>query len=105
MVSSIGADDPPAGSEAMRPYLEAKADADAALVDSGLEYTIVRPGRLTNDDATGRVAIGDHLEIADVTRDDVAAVLAGVLDQPRTVGRTFVVVNGNVPIAQALSRL
>lgn len=105
MVSSIGADDPSAGSEAMRPYLEAKADADAALVDSGLEYTIVRPGRLTNDEATGRVAIGDHLEIADVTRDDVAAVLAGVLDQPRTVGRTFVVVNGNVPIAQALSRL
>jgi uncharacterized protein YbjT (DUF2867 family) len=49
MVSSIGADDPAAGSEAMRPYLEAKAEADAALRSSGLDFTIVRPGRLTNE--------------------------------------------------------
>jgi uncharacterized protein YbjT (DUF2867 family) len=105
MVSSIGADDPSAGSEQMRPYLQAKAAADAALAASGLDFTIVRPGRLTNGPGTGRVAVGERLERADVTRDDVAAVLAGVLDQPRTVGRTFVVVNGNVPIAQALSRL
>jgi uncharacterized protein YbjT (DUF2867 family) len=79
IVSSIGADDPSAGSEAMRPYLQAKADADAALASSGLDYTIVRPGHLTDDPGTARVAVGERLEYADITRDDVAAVLVGVL--------------------------
>jgi uncharacterized protein YbjT (DUF2867 family) len=105
MVSSIGADDPSAGSEAMRPYLQAKADADAALAESGLDYTIVRPGRLTNDAGTARVAVGERLEIDDIPRDDVAAVLVGVLGEPRTVGRTFVVVQGDAPIPQALTQL
>jgi uncharacterized protein YbjT (DUF2867 family) len=105
MVSSIGADDPSAGSEAMRPYLQAKADADAALAESGLDYTIVRPGRLTNDAGTARVAVGERLEIDDIPRDDVAAVLVGVLSEPRTVGRTFVVVQGDAPIPQALTQL
>jgi uncharacterized protein YbjT (DUF2867 family) len=105
MVSSIGADDPSAGSEQMRPYLQAKADADAALAASGLDFTIVRPGRLTNEPGTRRVAVGERLERADVTRDDVAAVLVAALDEPRTVGRTFVLVNGDLPIAQALSQL
>src|SRR3954453_9605401 len=52
MGSSIGADEPSAGSEEMRPYLEAKHDADEALVASGLDYTIVRPGILTDDQGT-----------------------------------------------------
>src|SRR3954470_13676932 len=91
IVSSIGADDPSGGSEAMRPYLEAKAQADAAVVASGLDWTIVRPGGLTNGPGTGRVGVGERLERAEVTREDVAAVIVGVLDEPRTIGRTFVV--------------
>jgi uncharacterized protein YbjT (DUF2867 family) len=105
IVSSIGADDPSGGSEAMRPYLEAKAEADAAVAESGLDWTIVRPGVLTNEPGTARVAVGERLERAEVTRDDVAAVLVGVLDEPGTVGRTFVVVNGEVPIPDALRQL
>jgi uncharacterized protein YbjT (DUF2867 family) len=105
MVSSIGADDPSAGAEAMRPYLEAKAEADAALAASGLDFTIVRPGRLTNDTGTAQVAVGEDLGRADITRDDVAAVLVAVLDEPRTVGRTFVVVQGDAPIVDALRQL
>jgi uncharacterized protein YbjT (DUF2867 family) len=105
MVSSIGADDPDAGSEPMRPYLQAKADADAALMESGLDYTIVRPGRLTNEPGTARVAVGERLEIDDIPRDDVAAVLVAVLDERRTVGRTFVVVRGDAPIPEALAQL
>jgi len=105
MVSSIGADDPGGGSEAMRPYLQAKADADAALAESGLDFTIVRPGRLTNDPGTARVAVGERLEIADIPREDVAAVLVGALDERRTVGRTFVVVQGDTPIVDALRQL
>jgi uncharacterized protein YbjT (DUF2867 family) len=105
MVSSIGADNPAGGSEAMRPYLEAKAAADAAVVDSGLEYTIVRPGGLTNDPGTGSVAAGPGLGFGSISRDDVAAVLAGALDEPQTIGKTFVVVEGDTPIATALAQL
>ena len=105
MVSSIGADNPSAGGEAMRPYLEAKAEADAALADSGLDYTIVRPGALTNDPGTSRVSAGPDLARAEITRDDVASVIVAALDEPRTVGKTFVVVSGETPIPSALAQL
>jgi uncharacterized protein YbjT (DUF2867 family) len=105
IVSSIGADDPAGGSEAMRPYLEAKAEADAAVAASGLDFTIVRPGMLTNDPGTSRVSAGPGLARAEVTRDDVAAVIVGVLDEPRTIGKTFVLVGGDTPIPTALAQL
>jgi uncharacterized protein YbjT (DUF2867 family) len=105
MVSSIGADDPASASGPMRPYLEAKAQADAALSASELDWTIVRPGMLTDDPGTGLVAVGPELGRGPVTRDDVAAVLVGCLDEPRTVGKTFVLLQGQTPIAQALASL
>lgn len=105
MVSSIGADDPSAGSDAMRPYLEAKADADAAVAESDLDWTIVRPGMLTDDPGTGLVAVGPALDRGPIARDDVAAVLAACLDTPSTIGQTFVLVQGDLPIADALAVL
>jgi uncharacterized protein YbjT (DUF2867 family) len=105
MVSSIGAGDPEAGAEAMRPYLRAKADADAALAASDLDWTILRPGRLTDDAGTGLVEVGMSLERGAVTRDDVAAVLAACLDEPRTMGKTFELMQGETPIAEALAAL
>jgi uncharacterized protein YbjT (DUF2867 family) len=105
MVSSIGAGDPSSASGPMRPYLEAKAEADAALSASDLDWTIVRPGMLTDDPGTGLVWVGEEERRAAVTRDDVAAVLAGCLDEPRTVGRTFVLLQGETPIAEALASL
>lgn len=105
MVSSIGADDPSAGSEAMRPYLEAKADADAAVAESDLDWTIVRPGMLTDDPGIGLVAVGPALDRGPIARDDVAAVLAACLDTPSTIGQTFVLVQGDLPIADALAVL
>jgi uncharacterized protein YbjT (DUF2867 family) len=105
MVSSIGADDPSGGSEAMRPYLEAKGAADAALQASGLDWTIVRPGGLTNDPGTSKVTVGPTLEYASIARDDVAAVIVASLDEPRTIGKTFVLVNGDTPIPTALAQL
>ena len=105
MVSAIGAGDPAAGSDAMRPYLQAKAEADAALARSGLDYTIVRPGRLTDEPGTGRVEAGPRVARGDGPRDDVAAVLAAVLEAPGTVGLTFNVVGGEVPIDEAVRAL
>jgi uncharacterized protein YbjT (DUF2867 family) len=105
MVSSIGAGDPSSASGPMRPYIEAKAEADAALSASDLDWTIVRPGMLTDDPGTGLVWVGDEERRAAVTRDDVAAVLAGCLDEPRTVRRTFVLLQGETPIAEALASL
>jgi uncharacterized protein YbjT (DUF2867 family) len=105
MISAMGAREPGAGSGAMRPYLQAKADADAALAASDLEWTIVRPGMLTDDPGTGMVRIADALERGSVTRDDVAAVLAGCLDEPRSVRQAFDLVQGETPIAEALAAL
>ena len=106
MISSMGAGDPASGGEAMRPYLEAKAEADAALVASDLDWTIVRPGRLNDGPGTGLVRAAPSLgQLGDITRDDVAAVLAACLDEPRTVRATFEVLQGETPIAQALAAL
>jgi uncharacterized protein YbjT (DUF2867 family) len=106
MISSMGAGDPASGGEVMRPYLEAKAEADAALVASDLDWTIVRPGRLNDGPGTGLVRAAPSLgQLGDITRDDVAAVLAACLDEPRTVRATFEVLQGETPIAQALAAL
>ena len=91
-----------AAGEVWKAYVEAKRDADAALRASTLAWTILRPGRLTDDPATGLVALGPDVTRADVTRADVAAVLAAVLDRPDTVGKQWNLVGGDVPIAQAV---
>jgi uncharacterized protein YbjT (DUF2867 family) len=102
MVSSIGAEAPEAGGS-MQPYLQAKAEADAYVVASGLDCTIVRPGSLTDDPGTGLVRatreLGHH---GPVPRDDVAAVLAACLTTPATIGVTFELFAGDTPIAEAL---
>jgi uncharacterized protein YbjT (DUF2867 family) len=106
MVSAMGAADPASGSEAMRPYLDAKAEADAAVAASDLDWTIVRPGGLTNDPGTGLIEAAPSLgRRGTITRDDVAAVLVACLDEPRTVRATFDVLEGETPIAEALGAL
>ena|SRR5947209_640979 len=105
MVSAMGAADPPAeGGDVFGEYLRAKARADRELAASGLDYTIVRPGRLTDDAPTGLVRIGERLSRGAIPRADVAAVLLAVLDEPRTAGRAFDLVSGDTPIAEALLR-
>ncbi len=100
MVSSINADPNHPGDDTFSVYLRAKGEADAELAASGLDYTIVRPGPLTNDPGTGRVALDAGR--GDVTRDDVAAVLAAALHEPDTIGRTFDLSGGETPIDEAL---
>jgi uncharacterized protein YbjT (DUF2867 family) len=106
IVSSIGAHDPPQTDEGMGPYLRAKHDADEALIASGLDYTIVRPGSLTDDPGSGRVRVETEMGHSDsIPRDDVAATLAVCLDEPVTVKRAFEVFSGDEEIEAALRSL
>ena len=86
-----------------RAYVEAKRDADAALRDSGLDWTILRPGRLTDDDGTGLVALGEDVERGEIPRADVAAVVVAVLDDPTSIGRQWNVVGGQTPVDEAVA--
>jgi uncharacterized protein YbjT (DUF2867 family) len=104
MVSAISVDRPQEWSEEMRPYYEAKADADRALLESGLDYTIVRPGWLTDDPGTGLVTVGTDLD-GQVPRDDVAATLLAVLETPSTIGKVFELISGDTPIDEAVRSL
>jgi len=106
IVSSMGTDNPPSGDDVFEIYLRAKADADKALAASGLDHTIVRPGRLTDDPGTGRIAAAEHLgRRGEIPRDDVAATLLAVLDEPSTIGKTFEEISGDDEIAAALRAL
>lgn len=105
MISAMGAAAPPDGDEVFSVYLRAKARADQALADSDLDWTIVRPGHLTNGPGTGRVWAAEHVERGEIARDDVAEVVLAVLDDPRTTGVTFEVVSGDTPITAAVAGL
>jgi len=84
------------------PYAEAKAAADAHLRASALRWTILGPGRLTLEPATGRIALGPEAAKGEVTRQDVALVAAACLADDSTIGRTIEFNNGDVPIAEAI---
>ena len=105
IVSALGAADPPlSGGDVFGEYLRAKGAADRALADSGLDYTIVRPGRLTDDRPSGQVALGD-VDGGEIPRADVAAVLAASLTADNTIGKTFGLVSGTQAIDDALASL
>jgi uncharacterized protein YbjT (DUF2867 family) len=84
------------------PYAEAKTTADAYLVSTGLDWTILRPSLLTDEPGTGRIETGTDLVERAVSRDDVAAVAAYVLDAPETAGRIIDFNSGDIAIADAL---
>jgi uncharacterized protein YbjT (DUF2867 family) len=106
MVSSMGAANPPAeGGDVFGEYLRAKAKADRELQASGLDYTIVRPGSLTDDPPIGKVTIGQGLDRGEIPRPDVVEVLAAVLPAHNAVGRAFELVSGETPIEEAVAGL
>jgi nucleoside-diphosphate-sugar epimerase len=106
MVSSIGSNHPERWTKEMEPYQKAKADADKFLMESGLDYTIVRPGGLTDDPGTGKVKVAEDVgESGTVTRDDVALVLAELLTADNTIGKAFDLLNGETPVAEAIAAL
>ena len=106
-VSAINVDEPVPDDTApvWAAYVAAKRDADAALRDSGLDWTIIRPGRLTDDEPTGRVELGERVERAEVPRGDVAAVLAEVIDTGAGIGAQWNLVSGDTPVVDEVARL
>ncbi len=102
MVSSMGANPGREGDDTFSAYVRAKGKADAELQASGLDYTIVRPGRLTDEPGIGRVALGERVGRGQVSRDDVAAVLAALLRERAAVGRTLELVADDTPVDEAV---
>ena len=101
MISAMHAEEP-RGDEVFQTYLRAKSEADQALRRSGLDYTIIRPGRLTNDPGRGRVRLDVHLPRGEIPRADVAAVVAHVLEMQATVGCQFDLTSGEQDIVEAV---
>ncbi|SDY22241.1 SDR family oxidoreductase [Salimicrobium album] len=96
MLSSMAADRPEAGSREIKHYLFAKHRADEYLKNSGIPYTIVRPGPLTSEAGTGKVFLNEHVNGGNsISRDDVASVLVEALMQPKAENRSFDVVEGD----------
>ncbi|MEU4954830.1 SDR family oxidoreductase [Streptomyces lavendulae] len=103
MVSSMGADARHDGGEVFDFYLRAKGEADDHLrTRLGLEWTILRPGALTNDAGTGLVRLEARTGPGSVPREDVAAVLAELVDTPATAGLTLELVSGSTPVSVAV---
>jgi uncharacterized protein YbjT (DUF2867 family) len=106
MLSAMGAADPEAGPEAMRPYLRAKARADEHLQDSTLDYTVIRPGSLTEDEGTGAIEAAEKLgRRGEIPREDVARTFAAALENENTYHKTFEILAGDTPIREALRGL
>src|SRR5215208_5305186 len=103
MVSAMGAADPESGSEAMQPYLFAKARADASLQESGLDYTIVRPASLTDDPANGTVDAAPSLgKRGKNRREDTSRTIFATLKAQTTYGKTFDDVAGDTPVEEPI---
>ena len=103
MISAMGLDTP-RGNDVFQVYQKAKAEADEALINSGLNYTIIKPGRLTDDEGTGKVNVGD-LEGGEIPREDVASVIAASLENESTYRKSFDLLEGDEPINEALNQL
>jgi uncharacterized protein YbjT (DUF2867 family) len=103
VVSSMGADPAHQGNEIFDAYLRAKGEADEYVRSrEALDWTILRPGALTNDAGTGLVRLEAATGRGSVPREDVAAVLAELVDTPATAGLTLELISGSAPVAVAV---
>jgi uncharacterized protein YbjT (DUF2867 family) len=106
MISSRGAQNPDNGPERIKPYLVAKHAADNALRASNLNYTILQPGRLLDEQGTGLITTQrpQASEKQVISRDDVALAATFCLEQDATFKETFELFKGDTPILKALGR-
>ncbi|HBL95192.1 MULTISPECIES: SDR family oxidoreductase [unclassified Hyphomonas] len=86
-------------------YMAMKRRADAALAQSGIDYVILRPGTLKDDDGDGKVMAGRAITYGDVARGNVAATLAELIDVPEITNEIIELTNGETPVSDAVARL
>ncbi|MFC7322054.1 SDR family oxidoreductase [Halobacillus campisalis] len=104
MLSSMLADRPESGPSGMKHYLYAKHRADEHLKQSGLDYTIVRPGGLTNEPGTGCVMLQENMNnFGEIPREDVAETIAHLISVPKAENKSFDLISGSDPIKELLS--
>ncbi|MCG2430996.1 SDR family oxidoreductase [Aequorivita xiaoshiensis] len=105
MLSSMGADNPEMSSE-LKDYLKAKQNADQHLMNSGLEYSIVRPGALNNEAGKGKIVLESKLnQEGEISRQDVAETLVGSLESSVARNKTFEILQGDTQIKSALEKI
>lgn len=106
MLSTMGADNPESREEKMQPYMRAKGKADDRLRDSSLDYTIIRPGRLTDDEGAGNIDAAESLgRYGEIPREDVARTFAAALEAENTHGKTFEILSGDTSIEEAVKSI
>ncbi|WP_216699200.1 SDR family oxidoreductase [Arthrobacter sp. H14] len=103
-ISAISVDEPVSAdaNEQWTAYVKAKKDADDSLKSTSLQWTILRPGGLTDDPGTGKIELAEKLERGQIPREDVAATVVAVLDQPESQGHVWELVGGETPITDAV---
>jgi uncharacterized protein YbjT (DUF2867 family) len=105
-VSAWGVDAPVDDADPVwKAYVEAKRDADAALRESTLDWTILRPGGLTTEEGTGRVTLGESVPRGSIAREDVATLIAVALAEAGSIGKQWEVIGGDTPIEEAVRAL
>ncbi|MEU0541721.1 SDR family oxidoreductase [Nocardia sp. NPDC005978] len=105
-ISTMGAGKPAAGGdESWIAYIDAKTQAEDDLRARDLDWTILRPGRLTDEPATGQVQLADSVAAGSIPRADVAAVLAELLITGAGARRTLELISGTEGIDKAVSAL
>lgn len=96
LISSMGVDDADSSEDdGFRAYLQAKKAAEDDLRRRDLDWTVLRPGRLTDDAGTGKVRLEPSVSYGSVPRDDVAATIVALLDEPSSSGLTLELVSGD----------
>ncbi|MBK8294256.1 MAG: SDR family oxidoreductase [Solirubrobacterales bacterium] len=105
IVSSTGADPDHEGDELFDAYLRAKGRADRDLAGSGLDFTIIRPVRLTDAEGSRYVSLGGEVDSGEISRGDVAGIINEVLRSDNTIGKTFLASSGSTPIENAVQAL
>ena len=83
-------------------YMKIKRQSEVDLVKTALDWTILRPGTLTDQAGTGKVNLGYTLMYDTISREDVAGTLAELLNYPETAGQILEVVQGEEPIGLAV---
>lgn len=105
ILSSMGADNPDEASE-LKDYLKAKHNADQHLMNSGLEYSIVRPGTLNNEEGIGKIQLENKLnKSGEIPRQDVAETLVSALDCSVARNKAFEILQGDTQIKSALEKI